>query len=113
MATKTEELLHSLQTELTRVVSVVEGLQTQVRDAEMGKLREHIAVFNARLADLSLPVLLAQIATLQEQVAELKKWKEERERRWWQFWLGVGICSLTFTANLVMNLVLFFARKPG
>ncbi len=99
MATKTEELIHSLQTE--------------VKDADLVELRVRLAALDSRLNVVDFPTLIAQIASLQEQVFELKKWREERERRAWQFWLGVGVCALTFAANLVMNLLLYFARKPG
>ena len=47
------------------------------------------------------------------QQAESKKREEENDRRRWQFWLGVGVVVITFVANLTINLVMFFARKPG
>jgi hypothetical protein len=62
---------------------------------------------------INIPQLIAHVATLQEQVAELKKWKEESDRRRWQVLLAIGVCVLTFTSNIVINLLLFFARKPG
>ena len=109
MATKAEELIASLQLDLARAVAQLDGLQDQVQKADLIGVRESLA----KLGVLNIPALIAQIATLQEQVAELKKWREEYERKRWQFWLGVGICGVTFTANLVMNFLLFIARKPG
>jgi hypothetical protein len=109
VATKTEELIASVQVEVARALTQLESLKDEVRKADLIDVRESLAP----LAVLNIPALLSQVATLQEQVTELKKWREERERRWWQFWLGVGICALTFTLNFAMNLVLFFARKPG
>ena len=109
MATKAEELIHSVQLEVTRAVEQLGHLKDEVRNAKLLEVRENLATSGV----LNIPQLIAEIATLQEQVAELKKWREETERRKWQFWLGVGICAITFSANLVMNLLLFFARKPG
>jgi chromosome segregation ATPase len=54
-----------------------------------------------------------RLAVLESQHAELKKQVEEKDRRWWQFWVGVSAIGLTFIANLVINLLMFFARKPG
>lgn len=109
MATKVEELVNSVNLEVARAAEQIASLKDEVRAAELLKVHEALA----RLEVLNIPVLLAQIATLQEQVAELKKWKEESDRRRWQVLLAIGVCVLTFTSNIVINLLLFFARKPG
>lgn len=107
--TKAEELLSSVQLELARAIAQIESLKAEVRQADLPAIRDALA----KLDVLNPAALLTKIATLEEQVAELKKWREERDRRGWQFWLGVGICGLTFTANLVMNFLLYLSRKPG
>lgn len=105
MATKMEELMKSVQLELARALTRLDGLSEEVQKAEIARIRESLA----KLEDINATVLLAQVATLHEQVAELKKWKEETERRRWQMVVGVFLCVLTFSANLIVNLV----RKPG
>jgi hypothetical protein len=79
---------------VTRIVQRLDSLQDEVKSAELAKVRERLAVLESLLA-------------------ELKKQFEERDRRWWQFWVGVSAIGLTFVANLVMNFLLYFARKPG
>lgn len=100
MATKTEELIHELQIELTRLLAVLNTLQTEVRDADLRAVRERIRHIESLLAVIDVPKVLTRVATLEEQVAELKKWREERDRRNWQFWLGVGMVVFTLFVNL-------------
>ena len=114
MAGKTPtELIRELQLEIAKLIVQINGLKDEVRTAGLTDLREKLAKFEERLSSVDWINFVTQLATLQEQVSELKKWRDERDRRQWQFWLGVGICGLTFTANLVVNLLIFFARKPG
>ena len=47
------------------------------------------------------------------QFAEFRKQSEEKERRWWQFWIGAGLVGCTFVANLVIQFILLFSRKSG
>jgi hypothetical protein len=100
MATKTEELIHELQIELTRLLAVLNTLQTEVRDADLRAVRERIRHIESLLAVIDIPKVLTRVATLEEQVAELKKWRDERDRRNWQFWLGVGMVIFSLFVNL-------------
>lgn len=88
------DLIRELQLELTRVVERLDSLREQVSKADLMRITERLAV-------------------LESQLAELKKQFEERDRRWWQFWVGVSAIGITFVANLVVNLLMFFARKPS
>jgi hypothetical protein len=88
------ELIREVQVEMARLLQRLDGFQDEVNKADLLQVRERLAV-------------------LESLVAELKKQAEEKDRRWWQFWLGVGVVVLTFAANLTINLVMFFARKSG
>lgn len=68
MATKTEELITTVQLEVARAVTQLDGLREEVQKADLIGLRESLE----KVGVLDIPVLIAQIATLQEQVAELK-----------------------------------------
>ena len=72
-------------------------------------------VFNliGRVEDAHVIELIARIAVLESQLAELKEREKENDRRRWQFWLGVGVVVVTFVANLTINLLMFFAKKPA
>lgn len=111
--TELADLIADLRTELHVLRAQFDALNTDLDRPEYARMRERITKIESLLAVIDAAALVRQIATLQEQVAELKKWREESERKKWQFWFGVGICTLTFSANVAMNLVLFFARKPG
>jgi hypothetical protein len=100
MATKTEDLIHELQIELTRLLAVLNTLQTEVRDADLRAVRERIRHIESLLAVIDVPKVLTRVATLEEQVAELKKWRDERDRRNWQFWLGFGMVIFSLFVNL-------------
>ena len=87
------ELIREIQLETVRLLQRLDSFQDEVKNADLLQIRERLAV---------LEIL----------VAELKKREEETDRRRWQLWLGIAVCVLTFGANLTMNLLLFFARKP-
>ena len=72
-------------------------------------------VFNliGRVEDAHVIELIARIAVLESQLAELKEREKENDRRRWQFWLGVSVVVITFVANLTINLLMFFAKKPA
>ena len=80
---------------------------------EFAQFRDRITKIEALLAALDPAGLIRSLAKLQEEVAELKKWREERDRRWWQFWVAAGAVGLSFVANLIIQFVLLFSRKPG
>lgn len=116
--TKTEELINTVQCEVTRLLAVHQGLRDEVEAANLIEIRERQAVMDAALGDLRKRVEDAErrnerLAVLESQFAELKKQFEEKDRRWWQFWVGVSVVGFTFVANLVIQLLLFFSRKPG
>jgi len=119
MAGKTlSELTGELQRELFTLKTQVSVLQQEVDHAELVKLLERVAVLEAVVPDLKRRLDEAErrnerLAVLESQVTELRKQFDEKDRRWWQFWVGVSAIGLTFVANLVINLLLFFARKPG
>lgn len=107
------ELIAELRGELGILRAELESLNTAFDRPEYLRVRERIAKIESLLAVVDPTALIRKVATLEEQVAELKKWKEESDRRRWQVLLAVGVCVLTFTSNIVINLLLFFARKPG
>src|SRR5437763_3273538 len=80
---------------------------------ELAVLRAEFGAIQAELERTDLVRLLERLAVLESQVAEIKKRQEETDRRWWQFWLAVGVVVLTFTTNLTIQARLFFTRKPG
>jgi len=94
VATKTEDRLHHLELQLV-------VLQEQLADLE----RSH------EQADLI--ELHKKLAVLEFSLNEVRGREQESDRRRWQFWLGVGIVVITFVANLTINLLMFFAKKPG
>lgn len=85
------ELIRDIQTEITRLTERLTILQAFLDNADVVAIRERLAV-------------------VESQVAELKKREDENDRRRWQLWLAIGVCILTFGANLTMNLILFFTR---
>lgn len=95
MASKSPaEMIRELQIETARLLQRLDSLEDEVSRADLLQARERLAV-------------------LESQIAELKKQFEENDRRRWQFWLGVGVVVITFVANLTINLLMFFAKKPG
>jgi|GEM_PF-6067817 ribosomal protein L29 len=94
------QLIEELQRELTRLRVALSLVQQDIERAEMHELRDRITKIEALLTVLDAAAILRKVATLEEQVAELKKWREERDRRNWQFWLGVGMVVFTLFVNL-------------
>ena len=113
MASKVEDLIHTIQVEVAKIIANLDGVKNELGRGDFTEIRERISKLEALLSVADFRELLTRIATLEEQNAELKKWKDERDRRNWQFWLGIGMCVFTFTANIVIQLVMFFARKPA
>src|SRR5438105_4850675 len=103
MATKAEELINTVQREVTRIQTLVEGLQDEVTRGNLTEVQTRLAVLDASVVELKRWREEAErrgerLAVLEAQFAELKKREEENDRRRWQFWLGVGVVVLTFTA---------------
>lgn len=93
--------------------------KTVAEVAEMvAKLQREHEVFVTRtksrlseLERLELYRLRERLAVIETLLAELTKRVEEADRRRWQLWLGIGICTLTFAANLTVQLIVLFARR--
>jgi ribosomal protein L29 len=94
------QLIEELQRELTQLRVALSLVQQDIERAEMHELRDRITKIEALLSVLDAAAVLRKVATLEEPVAELKKWREERDRRNWQFWLGVGMVVFTLFVNL-------------
>ncbi len=118
MATKTEELINTVHREVTRLVEMHQALRDEVDAAKLIELRESQAVLEAAVVELKKwreehDRRGERLAVLESQFAEFKKQFEEKDRRWWQFWIGAGLVGFTFVANLIIQFVLLFSRKPG
>lgn len=86
------EMVADLRREHEVLESKVEGIDERIRDAELFRLRER----------------LTAIETL---LAELQKRFEEADRRRWQLWLGIGVCTLTFATNRTVQLLVLLAKR--
>ena len=106
------DLLDVLRLEHVQLRAQVDTQRVEFDKVGFIQIRDRLARIESLLELAHFGELIGKIATLEEQTAELKKWKDERDRRNWQFWLGIGMCVFTFTANIVIQLVMFFARKP-
>src|SRR5581483_8614336 len=110
MASKLEELINTVQREVTRLVTLHQDLRGEVDAANLIEIRERQAVLDSTIAELKKRAEEAErrgerLAILESQFSELKKQFEEKDRRSWQFWLGVGVVVITFVANLTINLL--------
>lgn len=87
----------------------------QIREmkTQIAVLTEQVKSLNARIEDAHIIELIAKIAVLENQLTEIRDREKENDRRRWQFWLGVGVVVITFVANLTINLLMFFAKKPA
>jgi capsule polysaccharide export protein KpsE/RkpR len=107
------DLIAQLRTELEVLRAQFDLIRREIDKPEFGQLRDRITKIESLLAVIDPSGLVKKVATFEEQVAEFKKWREESDRRRWQVLLAVGVCVLTFTSNIVTNLLLYFSRKPG
>lgn len=88
MAQSTAELIRRLDVELAVLRSEFDGLREQISRTELAQIRERLAV-------------------VEHTLAELKKQKEEADRRLWQF-------TVLFVGGLItlaINFALVFVRK--
>ena len=109
MATKTEELIQNVQLEVTRIVAELDAMKHEVRAADLIQLRERLAKLDALLGLVNFTDLISRIATLEEQNVELKRWREESDRRRWQ-------TQLLFFGSLLtldIQLTVLFLKKLG
>ena len=102
MATKTEELIQNVQLEVTRIVAELDAMKHEVRAADLIQLRERLAKLDALLGLVNFTELISRIATLEEQNVELKRWREESDRRRWQTQLLFFGSLLTLAIQLTM-----------
>jgi hypothetical protein len=114
--TELYELIRDPQVEIVKLVERNKLHQAALDEANLGAIRERLAVLDAAVAELKRLAEAAErrgerLAVLEAQFAELKRQFEEKDRRWWQFW--VGLVGFTFVANLVIQLIRLFSRKPG
>lgn len=108
MAGKTPtELIRELQRELAKLIAELNGLRDEVRRADLLATRDRLTKLEATLDTLDIPAVLVQLGVLQEQIAELKKWREEVGRRVMQVGLLFGASLLT----LAIQLVVLFLKK--
>lgn len=101
------ELIRELQLEVSRLTEQLSALKEEVRKAELLDTRDRLTKLEAMLATLNVPAVLVQLGVLQEQLSELKKWREETERRRVQTNMVFLGCILT----LVIQIVLVFIKK--
>lgn len=116
--TELYELIRDLQVEIVKLLERNKLHQAALDVANLGAIRERLAVLDATAVEVAKRAEESERrgerrAILEAQFAELKKQFEEKDRRWWQFWVGVGLVGFTFVANLVIQLILLFSRKPG
>jgi predicted nuclease with TOPRIM domain len=114
--TELYELIRDLQEDNARLTERFNLLNSSLDALALVAMRERQAVFDAAVAELKKwrdesERRGERLAVLEAQHAELKKQFDEKDRRWWQFWVGVGLVGVTFVANLVIQLVLLFSRK--
>jgi DNA repair exonuclease SbcCD ATPase subunit len=116
--TELYELIRDLEAEIGTVTERLNLLRTSLDEANLIAIRERLAVVESICAELRRRAEEQdrrgeRLTQLEGQLAEFKKQFEESDRRRWQVWLALGVCILTFVANLTLNLILFFARKPA
>ena len=102
MATKTEELIQNVQLEVTRIVAELDAMKHEVRAADLIQLRERLAKLDALLGLVNFTERISRIATLEEQNVELKRWREESDRRRWQTQLLFFGSLLTLASQLTV-----------
>lgn len=108
MASKSpSELIREIQLELAALRGVVAGCDRRVDDANLPEIRERLAKIESLLEVADFGSLITRIATLEEQNTELKKWREESDRRRWQTVLLFGGSLLT----LAIQLTVLFLKK--
>ena len=85
------------------------SLTEQVRElkTQIAVLNETVRVLSERLQDAHIVEMVAKIAVLELQVAELKEREQENDRRRWQMNLLLFGSMLT----LAIQIALLFVRK--
>lgn len=85
------------------------SLTEQVRElkTQIAVLNETVRVLSERLQDAHIVEMVAKIAVLESQVAELKEREKENDRRRWQ--MNLLLFGSVFT--LAVQIALLFVRK--
>lgn len=96
------ELIRDLQVEVTKLVGRLDGLKDEVRRMESLSPGDRLTKLESALGTLDISALLVQLGVLQEQIAELRKWREESDRRRWQVALLFGGSLLTLLVQIAL-----------
>jgi hypothetical protein len=91
------ELIRDLQLEVARLTEQLSSLKEEVRKAELFDTRDRLTKLEATLETVDVPAVLVQLGVIQEQISELKKWREELEKKRWQLIVLFGGCLLTLS----------------
>lgn len=83
----------------------------EVKD-ELVVVRSQVDTLRGELDDAQLFTLRERVVTLETEVRELKRVREEADRRHWQFaFVAAGVLG-TLVVQVVVQLVLAAVRKP-
>src|SRR5688500_10970764 len=103
MAAKSpSELIRDLQIEVTKLLGQLDGLKDEIRKAELLATRDRLTKLESVLETVDIPAVLVQLGVIQEQIGELKKWRDELERKRWQVTMLFGGCLLTLLVQLAL-----------
>jgi hypothetical protein len=105
--TELSDLIAALRTELEVLSREVSFLRTDLDRAELSQLRDRVTKLESILQAVNVPSLLVQLGVIQEQLGELKKWRDEMGRRVMQVGLLFGGSLLT----LAIQLIILFLKK--
>ena len=85
------------------------SLTEQVRElkTQIAVLNETVRVLSERLQDAHIVEMVAKIAVLESQVAELKEREKENDRRRWQ----MNLLLIGSMLTLAVQVALLFVRK--
>ena len=108
MASKSPiELIREIQIETTALRGILAACDRRVDDAKLPDIRERLAKIESLLDLADFGGLISRLATAEEQLSELKKWREESDRRRWQTQLLFFGSLLT----LAIQLIVLFLKK--
>ena len=102
--------------ELELLKNDVEHLTAEVERAELRKLRQANAVLEEKVTRLEKRAdasdkLLERVAVLESQQADLRKAKDEADKRQWQFVYLFAGSMATLLVTLIVQLVLYWVKK--
>ncbi len=76
-------------------------------ELDLAVLQQEVQSLRDKIASGDLPSVRERLAVLEDRVTELKKSKEEADRRYWQF----VVLFIGGILTLAINLVVSFVRK--